>query len=461
VAATSLPDVWNKIVDNLKSQLSTPGFKTFISSAKPVSLEEGILIVSVPNDFTKNWIRERCEILIKDFLKQDMSQHIMVDYKITGEELAPEIAEELKAQISVSSAPGQVSRAQTAPTLAGTYLNPKYTFETFVVGHNNRFAHAAALAVAETPAKAYNPLFIYGGSGLGKTHLLQAIGHKALLVNPKLKVLYVNSEQFINDLVNSIRDDKNEDFRNRYRNIDILLFDDVQFIGGKERSQEEFFHTFNALHGANKQIVLSSDRPPKELTEMEDRLRTRFSWGLLADIRPPELETRIAILRKKADRESLNIPDEVLHYIASQIPSNIRDLEGALIKVAVYSSLVNTELDVGLAAEVIKDIVSPQQDKPITISAIKKAVAEYFKMDIDMLSAKLRTKEVALARQVAMYLSRELTTSSLPTIGTNFGGRDHTTVMHACNKIKNEIEKNSQTNDIVKSIMNTLSKADF
>ncbi len=456
-----LSDTWNKIVDNLKSQLSTPGFKTFLSSAKPVSLEEGILTISVPNDFTKNWIVERCEILIKDFLKQDIGQHIMINYTLTGEEVAPEIAEEVKAQVGTEPAASAQTADTAPPTLAGTYLNPKYTFSTFVVGHNNRFAHAAALAVAETPAKAYNPLFIYGGSGLGKTHLLQAIGHKALQINPKLKVLYVNSEHFLNDLVNSIRDDRSEEFRNRYRNIDILLVDDVQFIAGKERSQEEFFHTFNALHSANKQIVLSSDRPPKEITAMEDRLRTRFSWGLLADIRPPELETRIAILRKKADRESLNIPDEVLHYIASQIPSNIRDLEGALIKIAVYSSLVNTELDVPLAAEVIKDIVSPQQDKPITISAIKKAVAEHFRMDVDLLSAKLRTKEVALARQIAMYLARELTTSSLPTIGTNFGGRDHTTVMHACDKIKEEMAKDSQINDMVKSIMNSLSKSDL
>ncbi|MFC1516989.1 chromosomal replication initiator protein DnaA [Candidatus Margulisiibacteriota bacterium] len=454
--SNNLPDIWNKIVDYLKSQLSTPGFKTFLSSTKPLAFNEGIILIGVPNEYTKNWIKERCEILIKEFLKNSLKQHILIDYKLTGEEPAVEIPQEgheLSPDISVGK------KDDLIPALAGAYLNPKYTFESFVVGHNNRFAHAAALAVSETPAKAYNPLFIYGGVGLGKTHLMQAIGHKALQINPKLKVLYVTSEQFTNELINSIRDDKNEEFRGRYRKIDILLVDDIQFIAGKDRTQEEFFHTFNALHETNKQIVLSSDRPPHDL-HVEDRLRTRFAWGLSADIKPPELETRIAILRKKADGESLNLPDEVLHYIAAQIPSNIRDLEGALIKIVAYSSLVNSELSVELAADVIKDIVSPHRDKPITISTIKKAVAEYFKLEPDILSAKLRTKDVAHARQTAMYLARELTTSSLPKIGENFGGRDHTTVMHAYDKIKEEMEKDSQVNDQVKSIMNNISKVD-
>jgi chromosomal replication initiator protein len=459
----NLTDLWNKLVDYLKTQLSTPGFKTFLTSTKPQSLNDGILTIEVPNEYTRDWIKERCEVLITEFLKQLLNEQILVDYKFSeggGDPIVDPPREETTAAPAPVSGMPQNQGLGRSPVLAGAFLNPKYTFDSFVIGPNNRFAHAAALAVAETPAKAYNPLFLYGGVGLGKTHLMQALGHHALTLNPNLKVLYVTSEQFINDFINSIRDDKNEFFRKRYRSIDILLVDDIQFLVGKDRSQEEFFHTFNALHEANKQIVLSSDRPAKELN-LEDRLRTRVGWGLSADIQPPELETRIAILGKKAEFESLNIPGEVLHYLASQIPSNIRDLEGALIKIVAYSSLINTELTVDLAADVIKDIVSPRRDKPITISTIKKSVAKYFSIDSELLSAKLRTKEVARARQIAMYLARELTTSSLPKIGENFGGRDHTTVMHACDKIKEEMGKDSRLNDAVKSIMNNLSKLDI
>ncbi len=322
-----------------------------------------------------------------------------------------------------------------------TMLNPKYTFDSFVIGNSNRFAHAASLAVAESPAKAYNPLFIYGGVGLGKTHLMHAIGHYILNNNPKSQVVYVSSEKFTNELINSIKDDKNVEFRNKYRNIDILLVDDIQFIAGKERTQEEFFHTFNALYEANKQIIISSDRPPKEIPTLEDRLRSRFEWGLIADIQAPDFETRMAILKKKADVEKLNIPNEVMVYIATKIKSNIRELEGALIRIVAFSSLTNKEISVDLASEALKDIISSKQTRQVTIDIIQEVVANYYNLKIEDLKSARRTRNIAFPRQIAMYLSRKLTDMSLPKIGEEFGGRDHTTVIHAYEKISNNLKK--------------------
>lgn len=450
-------EIWNEVIAALKAKLSVPGFKTFLASAKMSSFEDGILTIQVPNEYTKKWIQERCEALIGEHLNAILGNQTLLQYKINPqEELNQEIDDLIKTQTQIIES----GKNDFSPTLAGNYLNPKYTFETFVVGQNNRFAQSAALAVAKNPAKAYNPLFIYGGVGLGKTHLLQAIAHTALRNNPHLKVVFVSSEKFTNELINAIRDGKNEAFRSYYRNIDILLVDDIQFLAGKERTQEEFFHTFNTLHQAGKQIVMSSDRSPKEIANLEARLRSRFEWGLIADIQAPEFETRIAILRKKADADGVKIPDEVLTYIASQIPSNIRELEGALVSIVAYSSLVNSELNVELAADVIKDVIAPKQsEKPITISSIKKRVAEYFHIDREDLNAKIRTKEIALARQIAMHLSRELTNSSLPKIGEDFGGRDHTTVMHACDKVKELMAKDSSINDMVKSIENNILSA--
>jgi chromosomal replication initiator protein len=450
-------EIWNEVIAALKAKLSVPGFKTFLASAKMSSFEDGILTIQVPNEYTKKWIQERCEVLIGEHLNSILGNQTLLQYKINPqEELNQEIDELIKTQTQVIES----AKNDFSPTLAGNYLNPKYTFETFVVGQNNRFAQSAALAVAKNPSKAYNPLFIYGGVGLGKTHLLQAIAHTALRNNPALKVVFVSSEKFTNELINAIRDGKNEAFRSYYRNIDLLLVDDIQFLAGKERTQEEFFHTFNTLHQAGKQIVLSSDRSPKEIANLEARLRSRFEWGLIADIQAPEFETRIAILRKKADADGVKIPDEVITYIASQIPSNIRELEGALVSIVAYSSLVNSELNVELAADVIKDVIAPKQsEKPITITLIKKMVAEYFHIDKEDLNAKIRTKEIALARQIAMHLSRELTNSSLPKIGEDFGGRDHTTVMHACDKIKELTSKDSSVNDMVKSIENSILSA--
>ncbi|KAB8163347.1 chromosomal replication initiator protein DnaA [Streptomyces sp. 3MP-14] len=338
-------------------------------------------------------------------------------------------------------APGPLA-AQPAPATGPgeptARLNPKYLFDTFVIGASNRFAHAAAVAVAEAPAKAYNPLFIYGESGLGKTHLLHAIGHYARSLYPGTRVRYVSSEEFTNEFINSIRDGKADAFRKRYRDMDILLVDDVQFLASKESTQEEFFHTFNTLHNANKQIVLSSDRPPKQLITLEDRLRNRFEWGLITDVQPPELETRIAILRKKAVQEQLNAPPEVLEFIASRISRNIRELEGALIRVTAFASLNRQPVDLGLTEIVLKDLIPGGEDATpeITADAITSAVADYFGLTIEDLAGSSRSRILVTARQIAMYLCRELTDLSLPKIGQHFGGRDHTTVMHADRKIR-------------------------
>ncbi|SCE15714.1 chromosomal replication initiator protein [Streptomyces sp. IgraMP-1] len=340
-----------------------------------------------------------------------------------------------------SGAPGPLA-AQPAPATGPgeptARLNPKYLFDTFVIGASNRFAHAAAVAVAEAPAKAYNPLFVYGESGLGKTHLLHAIGHYARSLYPGTRVRYVSSEEFTNEFINSIRDGKGDSFRKRYREMDILLVDDIQFLADKESTQEEFFHTFNTLHNANKQIVLSSDRPPKQLVTLEDRLRNRFEWGLITDVQPPELETRIAILRKKAVQEQLNAPPEVLEFIASRISRNIRELEGALIRVTAFASLNRQPVDLGLTEIVLKDLIPGGEDAApeITATAIMAATADYFGLTVEDLCGSSRSRVLVTARQIAMYLCRELTDLSLPKIGAQFGGRDHTTVMHADRKIR-------------------------
>ncbi len=337
-------------------------------------------------------------------------------------------------------------------------LNPKYTFESFVVGDSNRFAHAASLAVAEAPARAYNPLFIYGGVGLGKTHLMQAIGHFVMENNPYYKVVYVSSEKFTNELINAIQKNKTAGFRGKYRTVDLLLVDDIQFLAGKESTQEEFFHTFNALHEASKQIVISSDRPPKEIPTLEDRLRSRFEWGLITDIQAPDLETRIAILQKKATAEGWKLPNDVFVYIANLINSNIRELEGALIRVIAYSSLTKREITIELAEEVLRDIISTQQATRITIPLIQQAVAEYYDLTVEDLKSKRRTQNITLPRQIAMYLSRELTDSSLPKIGEEFGGRDHTTVMHGCDRVKEFMGVDPSVNQAIKDLTQELKK---
>ena len=441
-----LKNIWAKTLETIKSELSEVSFNTWIKSCEPISISSDTITISVPNSFTQDILDKRYKDLVANSIEVVCSKLYKIEFVIASE--ASE-KEELKETSSNSASKSIVVNDEMSAT-----LNPKYTFQSFVIGNSNRFAHAASLAVAESPAKAYNPLFIYGGVGLGKTHLMHAIGHYILDNNPSAKVVYVSSEKFTNELINAIKDDKNEDFRNKYRNVDVLLIDDIQFIAGKERTQEEFFHTFNALHDANKQIILSSDRPPKEIPTLEDRLRSRFEWGLIADIQVPDFETRMAILKKKADVENLNVANEVMGYIATKIKSNIRELEGALIRIIAYSSLTNRDVTVDLATEALKDIISKKQGKHITIDLIQDVVSSYFNLRVEDLKSQRRTRNVAHPRQIAMYLSRKLTDMSLPKIGEEFGGRDHTTVIHAYEKIS----ENLKTDDSLQHTVNDITK---
>ncbi|GAA5157940.1 MULTISPECIES: chromosomal replication initiator protein DnaA [Amycolatopsis] len=374
------------------------------------------------------------------------------DEEVDEEGDALAAAHEIWPMFSGQPVAGQPYTAPAQPQTSKTRLNEKYTFDTFVIGASNRFAHAAAFAVAEAPSRAYNPLFIWGESGLGKTHLLHAVGHYAQRLFPGMRVRYVSTEEFTNDFINSLRDDRKVAFQRRYRDIDILLVDDIQFLEGKEGTQEEFFHTFNTLHNANKQIVVSSDRPPKRLETLEDRLRTRFEWGLITDIQPPELETRIAILRKKAAQDRLAVPGEVLEFIASRVEANIRELEGALIRVTAFASLNQQPVDVGLAEIVLRDLIPDSQAPEISAPTIMATTAEFFDVTIDDLCGPGKTKALATARQIAMYLCRELTDMSLPKIGQTFGGRDHTTVMHADKKIRKEMAERRRIYDQVQEL---------
>lgn len=427
---TFVKEIWEKALEILKAELTEVSFNTWIKSIDPLNITDSSITLGVRNDFTKDILENRYKDLIKNSIQAACNKSYTINFVIISEEATDELPKVTPKKQNL------VVNDEMSAT-----LNPKYTFDSFVIGNSNRFAHAASLAVAESPAKAYNPLFIYGGVGLGKTHLMHAIGSYIKQANSRSKVVYVSSEKFTNELINSIKDDKNVEFRNKYRNVDVLLIDDIQFIAGKESTQEEFFHTFNALHDANKQIILSSDRPPKEIPTLEDRLRSRFEWGLIADIQPPDFETRIAILKKKADVENLNIPNEVMVYIATQIKSNIRELEGALIRIVAYSSLTNKEISVDLASEALKDIISNKNSRQITIGLIQDIVSSYYNLKVEELKSARRTRNVAFPRQIAMYLSRKLTDTSLPKIGEEFGGRDHTTVIHAYEKISQNLKK--------------------
>jgi chromosomal replication initiator protein len=433
-----LQELWNGVVEQVSGD--APQHRAFLNLTKPLGLiksEAGSnLLLSAPNVFAKDVLESRLRSVLNDSLSQKIGDRINIAVTV-AENI--EVIDEPGFDIEFDANAPRVGtgRQESVPKSSEqSQLNPRYIFETFVIGASNRFAHAAAVAVAEAPAKAYNPLFIYGESGLGKTHLLHAIGAYAKELYGGLRVRYVSSEEFTNDFINSIRDDKASVFQRRYRDLDVLLVDDIQFLENKERTQEEFFHTFNTLYNANKQIVISSDRPPKQLTTLEDRLRSRFEWGLITDIQPPELETRIAILRKKAAQDKLNAPDDVLEYIASKISTNIRELEGALIRVTAFASLNRQGVDLGLAEIVLKDLIPAEGGPEITGSAIMAQTASYFSLSVDDLCGTSRSRVLVNARQIAMYLCRELTDLSLPKIGQAFGGRDHTTVMHADRKIR-------------------------
>ncbi|MDU3677902.1 chromosomal replication initiator protein DnaA [Clostridium sp.] len=446
-----LKKLWDQTLTIIKAEMSEVSFNTWIKSCEPISISNDTIRISVPNSFTQDILEKRYKDLVANSIKSICSKLYKIEFLIASDIKSDETSKEDTPEL-------KKNKAVLISDELSTTLNPKYTFDSFVIGNSNRFAHAASLAVAEAPAKAYNPLFIYGGVGLGKTHLMHAIGHYILDSNPNARVEYVSSEKFTNELINAIKDDKNEEFRNKYRNVNVLLIDDIQFIAGKERTQEEFFHTFNALHDANKQIILSSDRPPKEIPTLEDRLRSRFEWGLIADIQVPDFETRMAILKKKADVEKLNVANEVMVYIATKIKSNIRELEGALIRIVAYSSLTNKEITVDLASEALKDIISKKQGKNITISIIQDIVASYFNLRIEDLKSQRRTRNIAYPRQIAMYLSRKLTDMSLPKIGEEFGGRDHTTVIHAYEKISENLNTDESLQHTIEDITKKLTQ---
>jgi len=431
-----LEGLWNGVIDSISAD--SPQNRAFLTLTKPLGLlkSEGgsNLLLAAPNGFAKDVLESRLKNALNDALSAKLGERINI--AVTIDETLDVPTQEISEPEVETPRAGTGRQESGAKPQESTQLNPRYIFETFVIGASNRFAHAAAVAVAEAPAKAYNPLFIYGESGLGKTHLLHAIGAYAKELYSGLRVRYVSSEEFTNDFINSIRDDKASVFQKRYRDLDILLVDDIQFLENKERTQEEFFHTFNTLYNANKQIVISSDRPPKQLATLEDRLRSRFEWGLITDIQPPELETRIAILRKKAVQDKLSAPDDVLEFIASKISTNIRELEGALIRVTAFASLNRQPVDMGLAEIVLKDLIPDESAPEITANTIMAQTASYFSLTIDDLCGTSRSRVLVNARQIAMYLCRELTDLSLPKIGQTFGGRDHTTVMHADRKVR-------------------------
>ncbi|NBO46044.1 MAG: chromosomal replication initiator protein DnaA [Actinobacteria bacterium] len=443
IETPSLSDVWTAAISSLDSDGLGPQQRAFLRMTKPIGLVEDTALIAAPNQFTKDVLETRMRGMLCDALSRELHRElriaVTVDSSLAGEEVTTAIEElpdnvtELPTQRNhdapPSLAPSNTSRGESSR------LNPKYQFDTFVIGSSNRFAHAAASAVAELPGRAYNPLFIYGESGLGKTHLLHAIGHYTRQLHPNTRVRYVSSEEFTNDFINSIRDDKASVFKSRYRDVDVLLIDDIQFLSGKVQTQEEFFHTFNTLHNANKQIVVTSDLPPRQLPDFEERMRSRFEWGLMTDVQPPDLETRIAILRKKSDQDKLVVPADVLEFIASKISSNIRELEGALIRVMAFASLNRQMVDLDIATVVLKDLVV-ERSQQITASHIMQQTSSYFAVTMADLCGASRSRVLVTARQIAMYLCRELTDLSLPKIGQQFGNRDHTTVMHADRKIR-------------------------
>lgn len=433
----SMQTIWEKSLEQLKKELTQLSYDQWVRDLKPVSMDEDMLVLECTNEFNRNTLRNLYSNVISNAINTANSTSLGVLFVDPSER-------------------DRYLKPTKSTARQETLLNPRYTFDTFVIGNSNHFAYAASKAVAASPSKAYNPLFIYGGVGLGKTHLMHAIGHEVFLSKPNARIMYVTSETFTNELIQSIQDNRNVQFRNRYRNVDVLMVDDIQFIAGKDSTQQEFFHTFNALHNANKQIVISSDKPPREIPTLEERLRSRFEWGLIADIQPPDLETRIAILRKKAMSENLSITDDVLSYIAEKINSNIRELEGFLTRVMAYATLTQKPIKLELAETALKDILPGVTRRQITPQLIQQIVADYYSIDKDGLLAKRKDRQFAYPRQIAMYLCRKLTDHSLPSIGKLFGGRDHSTVMHACEKIASDLENDPQLKTNIDDIINRI-----
>lgn len=437
--AMELREVWNKVLDILNSTSDLQkGAINILSKVEPLTLREDEIILLTEEGFFKEVTESRrteIAVALYSILNKKINVTIISDIEeMRGNSVSKQVKNSLQSN-----------------------LVPNHTFDTFVVGNSNRFAHAACHAVAESPAKAYNPLFLYGGVGLGKTHLMHAIGNQILNDDPNAKIIYLSTETFMNELINSIKDDKNEEFRNKYRNVDVLLLDDIQFIQHKESTQEEFFHTFNALHNSSKQIIISSDRPPKDIATLEDRLRSRFEMGLITDIQPPDYETRIAILRKKSQSDKKSVPDEVIEYVAKNIKSNIRELEGAINRISAYADLYNKDITLEFAEDALKTLLNGKENKEISIDDVKERVAQYYNVSVEELHQKKRTKELAFARQVAMYISKEyIPNITYSAIGEYFGGKDHTTVMHAVTKISNEIKQKKDVKEKIENIINDL-----
>ncbi|MFA5167665.1 MAG: chromosomal replication initiator protein DnaA [Candidatus Omnitrophota bacterium] len=435
--------LWEKICSILSRELSERSFKTWFEPVSLLGVSEDSLTLSVPDHYYGKWLEDHYQNLILSSVEEVVGHPLRIAYHVVE---PPRVAPSLS-----SSSPTK----ERDETLAG--LNQKYTFDDFVIGPGNRFAHAASVAVSESPAKQYNPLFIYGPTGLGKTHLLQSIAHEMKKRHPEFKILYMSSEKFTNQLITAIQTKSTPQFRAKYRTLDLLLIDDVHFIAEKDSTQEEFFNTFNALYDAHKQIVVTSDRPPREIPGLEERLVSRFGWGLVTDIQPPDFETRVAILKKKMERETVVVPDDVSYFIAGKIKSNIRELEGALIRVVAYCTLTNSKVDVLLAQEILKDSFKEESQK-FTIEGIQKVVADYFNVKVSDLRAKKRTISIVRPRQIAMYLVRELTTHSFPEIGEYFGGKDHTTVLHSCNKIAGERDRDVGVRSLLDKLTGLLKK---
>ena len=445
---TDMESFWKSLEEAYQSVLSSPSFDAWIKTTQPLKLENNQLWLEVPSAVHKNYWEKNLSAKI-----------VETGFKLTGAEVMPHfvVTDEKETMSIIEEQPEIIEEFTNVPDLGKkAQLNPKYTFDTFVIGKGNQMAHAAALVVAEDPGSIYNPLFFYGGVGLGKTHLMHAIGHQMLQNQPNAKVKYVSSETFTNEFINSIQKKSSEEFREEYRNVDLLLVDDIQFLAEKEATLEEFFHTFNDLYNENKQIVLTSDRPPNDIPKLPERLVSRFAWGLSVDITPPDLETRIAILRKKADAERLEIPDDTLSYIAGQIDSNIRELEGALVRVQAYATINGEDITTSLAADALKSLKSIGVKHHLSILEIQEEVAKYYHIQLKDLKGKKRVKSIVVPRQISMYLSREMTDNSLPKIGAEFGGKDHTTVIHAHEKIQQLLEKDVTMQKEINEIKNLL-----
>jgi len=455
VAALPMTNIWDEVLARIDTKVNRHSFYTWFKPTAYVADQGGSIVVRVPNVLFRDWLTKHYSAVLNEALGELGRAGASIAFVTEGQATPPEppqpVLDPVAPPILDEVGPVEVD-AVPAPITAPAGLNPRYTFETFIVGSSNQFAHAASRAVAEAPSRSYNPLFVYGGVGLGKTHLMHAVGRYVLQHNPSFRLTYISSERFMNEMINAVRYDRILDFRERYRSVDVLLVDDIQFLAGKEGTQTEFFHTFNALYDAQKQIVLSSDCPPHEIPQLEERLRSRFEWGLIADIQPPDLETKVAILKKKAEADGIPLPDNVAIYIAGKIKSNIRELEGSLTRLVAYASLTNSAISLTLAQDVLKSILN-HDEKAVTIEIIQKFVADYYQQKVVDLKSRNNSKSVAIPRQVAMYLCKQLTHASLPEIGRSFGGKHHSTVIHSIRKVEEMRKRDGTFNSLINTFL--------